>query len=181
MNLGEEGGVKGQLLKVSHELSNSFNRQSSNKLPGILADCCLPRPSKVCVEHHTEGRKGCVTISEGFRQLQILLQALLMDGNYLITFHRGKEPAAARADGGSRSKKKNTLWTWQGCSPSMSLTLTSSSSCNLPPGGSSARPAATPLTLGTPALRPQWQVEVELLDRMDQPPGTKSASSNSFS
>lgn len=100
VNLGEEEGVKGQLLKVSHELSNSFKRQSSNKLPGILADCCLPRPSKVCVEHHTEGRKGCVTISEGFRQLQVLL----MDGNYQITFHRGKEPAAACADGGSRSK-----------------------------------------------------------------------------
>lgn len=36
-----------------------------------------------------------------------------------------------------------------------------------------------PLTLGTPALRARWRVEVELLDRMGQQLETKSASSSS--
>lgn len=159
-----------------------MSRQSSSNSHCVLGAAYLPHPTR-CVQHPRRvevlegllvGRRACITITSLPGRL-CRLRSCCLPGTALWCSHCGKEPPPACADDGCRSNQPSRTGT---AGPlSLPLTLTSSSSCNLPTGG---EPAAS-LTPGTPALRPpRWQVEVELPDRMDQLLGTKSASSNLF-
>lgn len=143
---------------------------------GVLAAPSLPHPSQVSQQPHAGevvGRKGGVANIPSPGRPEMLLQELLADSGavvlQLVTFPHGKE-AADQTHPLELARLVHACVTNSGC---FFFQLQPASRW-IP-----AQNPQHPLTLGTPALRPRWQVEVELLDRTDQLLETKSASSSS--